>query len=61
MSEKKPNPALLILAIACIFLATVLIVMTATIETRYYVYQGDHMTAVPLPEWTRYEEAAVSA
>ena len=60
MSEKKPNPILLILAIACIVLATVLIVMTATMETRYYVYPGDHMTAVPMPEWTRYEKAGTN-
>ena len=57
----KHNPVLIILAVACIFLATILIAMTATIETRYYVYPGDHMTAIPMPEWTRYEEAAVSA
>ena len=57
----KPNLVLIVLAIACIVLATVLIAMTATMETRYYVYPGDHMKAIPLPEWTRYEEAAVSA
>ena len=56
----KHNPVLIILAIACIFLATILIVMTATMETRYYVYPGDHMTAVPLPEWTRYKMGATS-
>ena len=57
----KHIPVLIILAIACIFLATVLIAMTAMIETRYYVYPGDHMTAVPIPEWTRYEKAGTSA
>lgn len=57
----RPSPILIILAIACIFLVTVLIAMTAMIETRYYVYPGDHMTAVPLPEWTRYEKAGTSA
>ena len=57
----KHNPVLIILAIACIVLATILIAMTATMETRYYVCPGDHMTAIPMPEWTRYEKAGTSA
>ena len=51
----KPNPVLIIIAIACIFLATVLIALTETIETRYYVYPADQNTAVPMPQFTRYK------
>lgn len=57
----KTSPVLMILAITCIVLATVLIAMTATMETRYYVYPADQNTAIPLPEWTRYEMGATSA
>ena len=57
----KPNPVLIVFAIICIVLASVLIALTATIETRYYVYAADQNTAIPLPEWTRYEYGATSA
>lgn len=56
----KPNPVLIVLAITCIVHASVLIVLTASIEPRYYVYPADQNTAVPLPEWTRYKMGATS-
>ena len=56
----KPNPVLIVLAIACIVLASVLIALTATIETRYYVYPADQNTAVPMPQWTRYRDEATA-
>ena len=57
----KPNLVLIVLAIICIVLASVLIALTATIEPRYYVYPADQNTAVPMPEWTRHEKAGTSA
>lgn len=56
----KPNPVLIVLAIICIVLASVLITLTATIEPRYYVHPANQNTAVPMPQWTRYRYEATA-